>query len=130
MNIGPEPDGSIPEESVEIFKTIGKWMKVNGDAIYGTRANPFDKEFQWGGRVTRKGDNKLYLILYSEPENGKIELPCSFEKGGWLKHIYCRTGKKVKLSQFNDKNQCILDVSHVRIEQPATVIELTGKWKL
>ncbi len=48
LNIGPEPDGSIPEESVEIFKTIGKWMKVNGDAIYGTRANPFDKEFQWG----------------------------------------------------------------------------------
>lgn len=128
LNIGPEPDGSIPEESVEIFKTIGKWMKVNGDAIYGTRANPFDKEFQWG-RVTRKGDNKLYLILYSEPENGKIEIPCSFEKGVVKAHLL-QNGKKVKLSQFNDKNQCILDVSHVRIEQPATVIELTGKWKL
>lgn len=41
--------------------------------------NSFDEEFNWG-RVTRKGEDKLYLILYSKLENGIIELPCSFEK--------------------------------------------------
>jgi len=33
-----------------------------------------------GKELTRKGEDKLYLILYSKPENGIIELPCSFEK--------------------------------------------------
>ena len=59
LNIGPMPDGSIPKESVALFKGIGNWMKENGEAIYETRANPFDVEFPWG-RVTRKGDNTLF----------------------------------------------------------------------
>jgi len=37
LNIGPRPDGTIPEPEQEVLRTIGKWLKVNGDAIYGTR---------------------------------------------------------------------------------------------
>ena len=36
LNIGPEPDGSVPPESVEILETVGKWLDTNGKAIYGT----------------------------------------------------------------------------------------------
>ena len=36
LNIGPKPDGSIPEESVEILQAVGKWTDPNGTAIYGT----------------------------------------------------------------------------------------------
>ena len=37
LNIGPKPDGTIPEEEKQILREIGGWLKVNGDAIYGTR---------------------------------------------------------------------------------------------
>ena len=37
LNIGPKPDGTIPEEEQQILREIGAWLKVNGEAIYGTR---------------------------------------------------------------------------------------------
>ncbi len=36
LNVGPDGNGIIPEESVKILKGIGAWMKINGEAIYGT----------------------------------------------------------------------------------------------
>lgn len=37
LNIGPRPDGSIPEGDAEILLEIGAWLEVNGEAIYGSR---------------------------------------------------------------------------------------------
>ncbi len=37
LNIGPRPDGSIPEGDIEILRAIGRWLAVNGEAIYDTR---------------------------------------------------------------------------------------------
>jgi alpha-L-fucosidase len=37
LNIGPRPDGTIPEPEQEILRDIGKWLTVNGQAIYNTR---------------------------------------------------------------------------------------------
>ncbi|HVM88757.1 MAG TPA: alpha-L-fucosidase [Puia sp.] len=37
MNIGPRADGTIPEEQQQLLLSIGKWLSVNGEAIYGTR---------------------------------------------------------------------------------------------
>ena len=37
LNIGPRPDGTIPEAEQEILRDIGRWLAVNGEAIYGTR---------------------------------------------------------------------------------------------
>ncbi len=37
LNIGPKPDGSIPEESVRILTAVGQWMDRNGQAIYGAQ---------------------------------------------------------------------------------------------
>jgi len=36
LNVGPKPNGEIPEEAREILLEIGRWLKVNGEAIYGT----------------------------------------------------------------------------------------------
>jgi alpha-L-fucosidase len=73
LNIGPRGDGSVVEFESDVLKEIGTWLKVNGEAIYGTEASPFREDFAWG-KSTRKG-NKLYLILSGEyPTNGTIEL--------------------------------------------------------
>jgi alpha-L-fucosidase len=37
LNIGPKPDGTIPEEEQEMLRAIGRWLAINGEAIYGTR---------------------------------------------------------------------------------------------
>ena len=37
LNIGPMPDGTIPDEEQSILRDIGMWLKINGEAIYGTR---------------------------------------------------------------------------------------------
>ncbi len=37
LNVGPKPDGTISDEDQAVLKAIGAWMKVNGEAVYGTR---------------------------------------------------------------------------------------------
>ena len=37
MNIGPRSDGTIPDQVQQVLRDVGSWLKVNGDAIYGTR---------------------------------------------------------------------------------------------
>lgn len=68
LNVGPNAEGVIPEESVAILKRVGDWMEVNGSAIYGSHSSPFPQKFEWG-RVTSKFE-KLYLGIYNWPENG------------------------------------------------------------
>lgn len=37
LNIGPRSDGTIPDEQKQLLLGIGKWLEINGEAIYGTR---------------------------------------------------------------------------------------------
>jgi alpha-L-fucosidase len=37
LNVGPRSDGTIPEEVEAVLRDVGSWLRVNGDAIYGTR---------------------------------------------------------------------------------------------
>ena len=37
LNIGPKADGTIPDEDTEILREIGRWMRRNGEAVYGSR---------------------------------------------------------------------------------------------
>ena len=60
LNIGPDKYGTIPQVCRNNLQRIGAWMKVNGDAIYGTQASPFP--FLPFGYATRKG-NTLYLHI-------------------------------------------------------------------
>jgi alpha-L-fucosidase len=62
LNIGPDKYGSIPQICRDNLMAIGSWMKVNGEAIYGTEASPFP--FLPFGYATRKG-NMLYLHIHS-----------------------------------------------------------------
>lgn len=72
LNIGPDADGTIPAASVETLRTIGAWLKRNGDSIYGTSASPFP--FLSWGRCTIKGDI-LYFHIFDWPHDCKLRIP-------------------------------------------------------
>lgn len=73
LNIGPTAQGELPASSLERLAQIGRWMQVNGEAIHGSRASPFQQAPAWG-RVTRK-PGKLYLHVFDWPQDGELSLP-------------------------------------------------------
>jgi alpha-L-fucosidase len=76
LNVGPTAEGVIPEPDVDRLRMIGKWMKVNGEAVYGTTASPF-RHLAWG-RCTKKvsdGGATLYLMVFDWPEDGSLFVP-------------------------------------------------------
>ena len=59
LNVGPKSDGTIPDEETNILKEMGKWLKLNGDAIYGTRP--------W--KIYGEGPTEVVAGHYAESEN-------------------------------------------------------------
>ena len=64
LNIGPKPDGSVPEESVHILNVVGEWMDKYGHTIYG--AEPCDVKRSCFANFTRKGTT-LYVHIHFWP---------------------------------------------------------------
>jgi len=64
LNIGPKADGSIPEESVKILTSVGKWMERNGVSIYQSETTQ-PRRSAFAG-FTRKG-NTLYMHVHFWP---------------------------------------------------------------
>src|SRR6516162_2776898 len=64
LNIGPKPDGSIPEESVRILSSVGKWMDRNGQSIYKSeKCQPRRSNY---ASFSRNGDT-LYMHIHFWP---------------------------------------------------------------
>lgn len=61
LNVGPDGSGQMPPEFVERAGAIGAWLRIHGEAIYGSEAGEVC-EFITAGRQIRKG-NRLYLVI-------------------------------------------------------------------
>tara|TARA_B110000046_G_C13025071_1_gene413457 strand:+ start:5344 stop:6912 length:1569 start_codon:yes stop_codon:yes gene_type:complete len=53
LNVGPDGDGVIPKESADILKQVGKWLAVNGDAIYDSK--PWKVDHEGPTKISMKG---------------------------------------------------------------------------
>ncbi len=74
LNVGPTGKGVIPAPEAARLRTIGAWLKVNGDAIYGSHRSPFGKAKLPFGYATQK-PGKLYLEIVHWPRDGHLLLP-------------------------------------------------------
>ncbi|MFA9192727.1 alpha-L-fucosidase [Flavobacterium sp. FZUC8N2.13] len=70
LDIGPKPDGTIPEEQVAILKDLGRWTNKHESAIYGTRAGISHGHFN-GYTALSKDRTILYLYVDNKP-NGSL----------------------------------------------------------
>jgi alpha-L-fucosidase len=56
LNVGPMADGVIPQPSQDVLRRVGRWLKVNGEAVYGAGPTPFGDEL---GELSGKGTKDL-----------------------------------------------------------------------
>ncbi|WP_026055281.1 alpha-L-fucosidase [Anaerophaga thermohalophila] len=70
LNLAPKGDGSLDELEKEILNHMGRWIKVNRDAIFRTQKNPLgDTSNSW---LATWKDDHLYLFIDSVPSSQKI----------------------------------------------------------
>jgi alpha-L-fucosidase len=95
LNIGPRPDGTIAQPEAEILEAIGRWLAVNGEAIYGTSpwlvfgegptqpkagsfadstSAPYTAEDYRFTRMSEVGHEYVYAIALTTPANGRVRI--------------------------------------------------------
>jgi len=84
LDVGPEADGTIPAVQMTRLKALGAWLKINGDAIYGTQPwKRADGEAGDGIRVRfTQRDSSLYAILLAKPKANTVIIKSLAPKPG------------------------------------------------
>jgi len=98
LNIGPKPDGTIPQPEVDILLEIGDWLKINGESVYNTRPwHTFGEgptEIPEGGFSDTKREaftaqdvrfskgDALYATLLGWPEDGQVSIKSLRQNSG------------------------------------------------
>ena len=132
LNVGPRPDGTIPEEVQQILLAMGRWLAIDGEAIYGTRpwkvygegptkvvggsfkdtaGTPFTAQ---DIRFTAKGET-LYAIALAWPDDGKVTIK-SLASGSPLTKREIRT---VQLLGSRETLKWTRNAAGLTIELPA-----------
>jgi len=132
LNVGPKPDGTIPEQAKNVLLAMGHWLSVNGEAIYGTRPWKISGEGptkvvsgSFNDTATKPytsrdirfttRDGVLYAIALAWPQDGKIRIE-SLARGS--KVMETEIGG-VQLLGSSDKLKWTRDNDGLEIELPA-----------
>jgi len=135
LNVGPTAEGIIPQPSQDILRTVGRWLKVNGEAVYGAGVSPFGDEFgeyssrgakdvrgqklfltQTDWRVTTK-PGKLYFTFFNEPR-APFEIPAMKNK---VTRAY-RLADKAPIELKTDGGKITFNMERPMLDPMATVV--------
>lgn len=96
LNIGPQPNGELPEQSLQRLRDIGVWMRQNGETIYDTAGGDFPPQ-PWGV-ATRKGSRLFIHIMSADTKDIHLPIDCKIRKartfadGTKVRYSKVRTG--------------------------------------
>ncbi len=115
LNIGPKPNGEIPEESILVLEELADWYQVNGEAVNGTESSPFDCDFSFGGASHR--DNVVYLYVYD-----KVDSIAIYGIENKVMDVTVLGGGDLAYTQ---EDSLYIDMSEVTYGKYVTVVKLT-----
>jgi alpha-L-fucosidase len=115
LNVGPNPYGLIPEVCQNTLRETGDWLKINGEAVYGTEVSPFP--YLYWGRATRKGQ-KLYLHVFDWPKDGKLIVPMDNK----IKRAVLLADPTAKLKITKIKGQIMIQLPAYAPDRNASVV--------
>ena len=119
LNIGPQPDGQLPETALNRLSEIGQWLKLHGESIYGTDAGNFK---QGEEIVTTQKDNLVYVHILTDTIK-EVKIPMK-EK---VKNLYKLVDKSaLQYKQKDDTLTFSTDIPSGTADQ-VIVIELKKK---
>ena len=135
LNVAPAPDGTIPVEQKERLQSLGAWLRLNGDAIYGTRpwkifgegpatTQPAHGNSQFNEskrkeltfedvRFTTKGDT-LYAFFMGWPEK-EVNVPSL----GTSRRLFDGKIQNVELLGFGGKVQWTRSAEGLKVQLPS-----------
>lgn len=115
LNIGPQPNGELPETALERLEGIGKWMERYGETLYGTTAG--DVPARPWGVTTRKGNRQFVHILSLEdealflPVKGKVQKAVVFGSNEPVRFRQTREGVLLELGKVPDEVDYIIELT-------------------
>jgi alpha-L-fucosidase len=135
LNVGPTAEGIIPQASQDNLRTVGRWLKLNGEAVYGAGMSPFGDEFgEWTSkdaknvrgeklflanndwRATTKA-GKLYITFFTEPR-APFEIPAMRNK---LLRAY-RLADKAAVALKAENGKTTFTLERPMLDPMATVV--------
>lgn len=141
LNVGPMATGVIPHAAEDNLRTVGRWLTVNGEAVYGAGPSPWGEEMgepsstgakdlrgqplmlphnEW--RVTTR-PGKLYFTFFQEPRV-PFEIP---KMKNTIKRAYqLADGKPVEVKQDSEKRELIITRPIVDPMATVVVVEIEG----
>lgn len=123
LNVGPKPDGTIPEQAAFALRNSGNWIKKYPQTIYAAEASPWKHALPWGDATVR--GNKISLLVYEWPTTGHLYLPGLISEITAIKLV---NNKKTEALKFTKQNGWV-DIA-VPVKAPETlvsVVEITVK---
>ena len=141
LNVGPMADGTIPAPSQEALRTVGRWLKANGEAVYGAGPTPWGEELgepsargtkdlrgnplflsrnEW--RVTTK-PGRLYFTFFQEPR-APFELPAM--KNAVKRAYRLADGEPVEVKVEGGRPQLVLERPVLDPMGTVVVVEIDG----
>ena len=63
LNVGPTAEGVIPAPSQQTLRAVGRWLKINGEAVYSSGASPFGDEFgEASAKFRLRNEQPVFLV--------------------------------------------------------------------
>ena len=130
LGVGPHPDGTLSELQISRLKEIGDWLKVNGAAIYGTRATTVYTDNTNFFTKGKKGETYAIVPLKeNEPIPSEITWSENIPAKGTTITLLMN-GKKVKWEKTADGVKVILPAEVKKLKSyPALAFRFTSQEK-
>lgn len=125
LNLSPKADGTFPPEITSTLLEVGKWLGVNGEAIYNTHNwTKFRDDGNLNIRFTVNGEN-LYAIILGNWPGAEAKINSLSEAAGKIKTITL-LGDSGKLEFRQDKDSLTVILPTTSPGKYAYVLKITG----